>query len=198
MRNRINGKQLSRTSAHRRAMLRNLASGLFEHGQIETTHAQGQGGSAVHREDHHAWPSVGTFHARRQIESTLNGSKDPCVGLLIRTCVIPPRRMRTSIFPCEEDIKFTRYGDVKKAPRLVQHVLTKVAPRYSDRDGGYTRIVSTGRNRLGDGADLVILQLVGEEGGPEIGGGTVQVAVDRLTTFASVAYAKEAGWRSWW
>ena len=37
MRNRIYGKQLSRTSAHRRAMLRNLASGLFEHGQIETT-----------------------------------------------------------------------------------------------------------------------------------------------------------------
>ena len=37
MRHRIYGKQLNRTSAHRRAMLRNLAAGLFEHGQIETT-----------------------------------------------------------------------------------------------------------------------------------------------------------------
>ena len=37
MRHRIYGKQLNRTSAHRKSMLRNLAAGLFEHGQIETT-----------------------------------------------------------------------------------------------------------------------------------------------------------------
>ena len=37
MRHRIYGKQLNRKSEHRRAMLRNLAAGLFEHGQIETT-----------------------------------------------------------------------------------------------------------------------------------------------------------------
>ena len=37
MRHRIHGKQLNRKSEHRRAMFRNLASGLFEHGQIETT-----------------------------------------------------------------------------------------------------------------------------------------------------------------
>ncbi|HIB02111.1 MAG TPA: 50S ribosomal protein L17, partial [Phycisphaerales bacterium] len=37
MRHRIHGKQLCRDSEHRTAMLRNLAAGLFEHGQIETT-----------------------------------------------------------------------------------------------------------------------------------------------------------------
>ena len=37
MRHRIFGKQLCVKSDHRRAMLRNLAAGLFEHGQIETT-----------------------------------------------------------------------------------------------------------------------------------------------------------------
>ena len=37
MRNRIYGKQLGSDSEHRRALLRNLAAGLFEHGQIETT-----------------------------------------------------------------------------------------------------------------------------------------------------------------
>ncbi|MBT7352105.1 MAG: 50S ribosomal protein L17, partial [Phycisphaerae bacterium] len=37
MRNRIQGRQLGRDSEHRTAMLRNLAAGLFEHGQIETT-----------------------------------------------------------------------------------------------------------------------------------------------------------------
>ena len=37
MRHRIAGYQLNVTSAHRRSMLRNLAAGLFEHGQITTT-----------------------------------------------------------------------------------------------------------------------------------------------------------------
>ena len=37
MRHRIYGKQLNRTSEHRKAMLRNMASGLFEHGEIETS-----------------------------------------------------------------------------------------------------------------------------------------------------------------
>ena len=37
MRHRIYGRQLSRDSEHRRAMLRNLAAGVFEHGEIETT-----------------------------------------------------------------------------------------------------------------------------------------------------------------
>ena len=37
MRHRVFGKQLCLKEDHRRAMLRNLAAGLFEHGQIETT-----------------------------------------------------------------------------------------------------------------------------------------------------------------
>lgn len=37
MRHRVVGRRLSRTAAHRKAMLRNLAQSLFEHGQVETT-----------------------------------------------------------------------------------------------------------------------------------------------------------------
>ena len=37
MRHRVYGRQFSVESDHRKAMLRNLAAGLFEHGQIETT-----------------------------------------------------------------------------------------------------------------------------------------------------------------
>ena len=37
MRHRVAGKQLSVKKDHRKAMLRNLAAALFEHGQIETT-----------------------------------------------------------------------------------------------------------------------------------------------------------------
>lgn len=40
MRHRKKGRALGRTSAHRRATLRNLASSLFRHGRIETTTAK--------------------------------------------------------------------------------------------------------------------------------------------------------------
>ena len=40
MRHRKKGRQLSRSVAHRRATLRNLATNLFQHGRIETTTAK--------------------------------------------------------------------------------------------------------------------------------------------------------------
>ena len=40
MRHRAKGRQLSRTSSHRRAMLNNMASSLFEHGRVITTEAK--------------------------------------------------------------------------------------------------------------------------------------------------------------
>jgi len=40
MRHRAKGRQLSRTSTHKRAMLNNMATSLFEHGGIVTTTAK--------------------------------------------------------------------------------------------------------------------------------------------------------------
>ncbi|HEX9704060.1 MAG TPA: 50S ribosomal protein L17 [Gemmatimonadales bacterium] len=40
MRHRAKHRQLSRTSAHRRALLRNLATSLFRHGGVTTTEAK--------------------------------------------------------------------------------------------------------------------------------------------------------------
>lgn len=40
MRHRAKGRQLSRTSSHRRALLGNMATSLFEHGRIVTTEAK--------------------------------------------------------------------------------------------------------------------------------------------------------------
>ncbi len=168
MRNRIFGKQLNRTSEHRTAMLRNLAAGLFEHGSIETTLPKAK---AVQPfvEKLITLAKQGTFHARRQIEAKLNDRK---IHAWVADPNVPDSRKENAYFdlPDADDISFNRYGEVKKAPRLVQHLLTKIAPRFADRDGGYTRIVRTGRHRLGDGTDLVVLQLVGEESGSEVGG----------------------------
>ncbi len=40
MRHRAKGRQLSRTATHRRALLNNMATSLFEHGKIVTTEAK--------------------------------------------------------------------------------------------------------------------------------------------------------------
>jgi large subunit ribosomal protein L17 len=44
-------------------------------------------------------------------------------------------------------------------PEVTRRLFDEVAPRFVDRPGGYTRLVKVGP-RLGDGADMVILELV--------------------------------------
>jgi large subunit ribosomal protein L17 len=185
MRHRIAGKQLSRTSEHRQAMLRNLAAGLFEHGEIETTLPKAKAVQPL-VEKIITTAKQGGLHARRQIEKKLN---DRNIHAWVADTNVPESKKDNPYFdlPDAKDIEFNRYGELRKSPRLVQHILSKVAPLYEDRDGGYTRIVKLGKHRLGDGTDLVILQLVGREEGPEIGGGTSRrrEKMNKRTAFAA-------------
>lgn len=45
---------------------------------------------------------------------------------------------------------------------LVKKLFDEIAPSFSDRNGGYTRVVKLGP-RIGDGAEMAVLQLVGFE-----------------------------------
>jgi hypothetical protein len=40
MRHRVKGRQLSRTASHKRALLRNMATSLFQHDRVTTTEAK--------------------------------------------------------------------------------------------------------------------------------------------------------------
>jgi large subunit ribosomal protein L17 len=47
-------------------------------------------------------------------------------------------------------------------PAATQKLFQDIAPRFADRPGGYTRIIHAGF-RIGDGADLAILELLGSK-----------------------------------
>ena len=49
---------------------------------------------------------------------------------------------------------------------LVQKLFDDIAPRFADRQGGYTRIIKLSDFRIGDGGSLVLLQLLTEESKP--------------------------------
>jgi large subunit ribosomal protein L17 len=186
MRHRLYGRKFSRDSEHRRAMFKNLAAGLFEHGEITTTLPKAKAVQPL-VEKIITLARRGTFQARRQIEAKVN---DRMIHAWVADTNVPDARKDNRYFelPDKAEIEFNRYGEVRKAPRLIQHIMTRIGPLFAERKGGYTRIVKLPSRRLGDGTDLVLLQLVGREEGPQIGGsGTSrrrQVA-DRRTAFAA-------------
>jgi len=47
-------------------------------------------------------------------------------------------------------------------PTATKKLFADLAPRFSDRAGGYTRIIRTGW-RIGDGAELAIIEFIGSE-----------------------------------
>jgi large subunit ribosomal protein L17 len=179
MRHRKAGYKLGRTDAHRKATLRNMAASLFEHGQITTTV---QKAKAVQPfvEKIVTIARRGDIHARREIEKKLGRDRKAFHWLYTpkdatdqeRNIVDRQADMAEQFFdiPDRDAVERNRYGEVRKAPKLVKHIVENVAPRFADREGGYTRIIRLGVHRIGDAAEICVLQFVGAEDGPEIGG----------------------------
>lgn len=141
MRHAVAGYKLGRDTEHRRSLFRNLAAALFQHGQITTTLPKAKAVqpfverliTTARRGDLHARRRVIALLQDRELFYVHKGGQDP-----------------------DEDVEV-------EDKTLIQKLFEEIAPRYSDRPGGYTRIVKLGSYRKGDGADLVVLQLVGEE-----------------------------------
>ncbi len=203
MRHRKAGYKLGRTTAHRAATLRNLAAGLFEHGQITTT-IQRAKAMAPMVEKIITLAKRGDIHARRLVAAKLGRDRRAFAWLYLhkdategeRDIVRRTSDRASSFFniPDPSTVERNRWGDLRKAPRLVKHIFENIAPRYKDRAGGCTRIVRIGRRRIGDAGELCIIQLVGNEEGPEIGANpsTRRRIADRRTAFAAEVRKKFA------
>lgn len=117
-------RKLGRTSAQRKAMLRDLATDLIISERIQTTEARAKELRSV-VEKMITLGKRGDLHARRQ------------AAAFIRHEV----------------------ANAENGQDAVQKLFSDIAPRYEERQGGYTRIMKLGQRR-GDGAPMVIIELV--------------------------------------
>ncbi len=152
MRHRVAGRKLGRKTNHRKALWRNMAVSLFTHGQITTTLPKAK--------------SVKPF-----VEKLISAAKQN--DLAARRRVI--KALGDQIMVKHEDhesIERNRYGEITAGPKVVKVLFEEIAPKYADRTGGYTRIIKLAKHRIGDGASLCVLQLVGsdDENGPQVSG----------------------------
>ena len=72
--------------------------------------------------------------------------------------------------PLEKMISWGKKGDLNSRRQALRFVKSKeamsqlfdnLAERYRDRQGGYSRIIKLGKNRLGDNSEMAIIQLLG-------------------------------------
>lgn len=203
MRHRKGGHKLGRTTSHRAATLRNLAVAMFEHGQIVTTLPKAKA-VQPYVEKIVTLAKRGDLHSRRLVASKLGHDRRAFAWLYLPADATDAEResqqamvSRAEEFfgsiPSEDSVERNRYGELRKCPRIVKHIFENVAPQFEDRSGGYTRIVRIGKRRIGDAAELCVLQFVGAEDGPEIGGNPSRRRrkADRRTAFAAQA---RKGW----
>jgi large subunit ribosomal protein L17 len=108
---------LGRKTAHRQALLSNMASSLILNKRITTTVAKAKA-------------------LRKYVEPLLTKAKDDTTH---------SRRTVFSYLQNKESVK-TLFGEV--------------AAKISDRPGGYTRIIKLGDVRLGDNAEMCLIELV--------------------------------------
>lgn len=179
MRHRIHHRKLNRTSEHRKALRRNMAQSLFEHGQIRTTVPKAKDlrpfverlvTLAVKvRRRRDADDRAGALSAQRIIHKlmddrslipsehreTYEGMSDAARARTLR--MVSGRRYRTG--EPKGRLAFTGQS-------VTFRLIENVAKRYEERPGGYTRVILLPDRRIGDHSQLAILQLVGDEESP--------------------------------
>jgi large subunit ribosomal protein L17 len=121
-----------------------MAGSLIENGTIRTTEVKAK-------------------ELRRFVEKLITTAKKGT--LAARRQVIRELQDRAMAERDEDgQIVFDKHGlAVLQDQSVVQKLFNEIAPRYADRDGGYTRIIRIADRRIGDAGQQVILQLIEED-----------------------------------
>ena len=171
-------RKLGRTSSQRKALIRNQVTALLANGKIVTTEAkakeirkvaEGIIALAVKEKDNFEEVTVTAKVARKdkdgkRVKEVVDGKKVTVYDEVEKTIkkdmpsrLHARREMLKVLYPVVE----VEAGKARKAKEvdLVEKLFTEIAPKYENRNGGYTRIVKIGL-RKGDAAMEVLLELV--------------------------------------
>ena len=174
-------RKLSRTADQRKALLRNQVTNLLYNGKIVTTEAkakeirkiaEGLVAMAVREKDNFETVTVTAKVARKdaegkRVKEVVDGKKVTVYDEVEKTIkkdmpsrLHARRQMLKVLYPVKEvPTEGAKRKKNTKQVDLCDKLFTEIAPKYADRNGGYTRIIKIGQ-RKGDGALEVVLELV--------------------------------------
>ena len=174
-------RKLGRTSSQRKALIRSQVTALLHNGRIITTEArakevrkvaEGLIASAVKECDNFEEVTVKAKVARKdsegkRVKEVVDGKKVTVYDEVQKEIkkdapsrLHARRQMLKVLYPVKE-VPTAAAGKKKntKEVDLTEKLFTEIAPKYADRNGGYTRIIKIGP-RKGDAAMEVGLELV--------------------------------------
>ncbi|MFH1745823.1 MAG: 50S ribosomal protein L17 [Planctomycetota bacterium] len=188
---------MNRTTAHRRALRRNMVQSLIEHGEVRST-----------------LPKIKEVRpfAERLITLAIDGglaARQRATALLNDRAIIPKDNQeeydrlsdvkRAKVIRSRSGRRYrastTRAGVKFTAESVVHRLFSEIGPAMKRRNekracgGGYTRIIKLAERRLGDGGPLAILQIVDADDKPRPKGSDKTARKRR----ARVKYAAFAG-----
>ncbi len=174
-------RKLGRTSSQRKALLRNQVTNLLYHGKIVTTEAkakeirkiaEGLIALAVKERDNYEDVTVTAKVARKdkdgkRVKEVVDGKKVSVFDDVEKKIkkdkpsrLHARRKMLETLYPVT-DVPKEAAGRKKgtKKVDMANMLFDEIAPKYANRNGGYTRIVKIGP-RKGDAAMEVLIELV--------------------------------------
>ena len=174
-------RKLSRNSAQRKALLRNQVTALLYRGKIVTTEAKAKEvrkiaekliALAVREKDNYETVTVTAKVAAKdaegkRVKEVKDGKKVTVYNEVQKEIkkdmpsrLHARRQMLKVLYPVTEvpTDNAGRKRNTKKVD-LPAKLFEEIAPKYANRNGGYTRIVKLGMRR-GDAAPIVVLELV--------------------------------------
>ncbi|MCI8804928.1 MAG: 50S ribosomal protein L17 [Clostridiales bacterium] len=174
-------RKLGRTTSQRKALLRNQVTNLLYHGKIKTTETKAKEirkiaekliTLAVKEKDNFTEVTVTAKVAKKdangkRVKEDVNGKRVTVFDEVEKTIkkdnpsrLNARRKILSVLYPVTEvpaDGRKKRANT--KSVDMAKKMFEEIAPKYTDRNGGYTRIIKLGARR-GDGAEEVIIELV--------------------------------------
>ena len=174
-------RKLGRTSSQRKALLRNQVTALLNNGKIVTTEAKAKEirkiaehliAIAVKEKDNFETVKVTAKVARKdkdgkRVKEVVDGKKvtvfdevEKEIKKDLPSRQYARRKIMKVVMPVTE-VPEKAAGRKKntKEINMANKLFDEIAPKYANRNGGYTRIVKIGQ-RKGDAAMMVMIELV--------------------------------------